>query len=146
MQQRTTPSVRIAKPFLKWVGGKQQLIEQFQPLLPSSIRRYHEPFLGGGAVYFHLWGTGRITESAWLADTNPELIETYCAVRDRVDEVIAALAEHAARHGRNYYYEIRSLDRRSNCLNGIEKAARMIYLNRTCSVSYTHLDVYKRQH
>lgn len=132
MQQQMMPEVRTAKPFLKWVGGKQQLIEQFQPLFPVSVRRYHEPFLGGGAVYFHLWDTGRILESAWLADTNAELVGAYLAVRDQVDEVLLALTQHEARHCRSYYYEIRALDRQSNDLTNIDRAARMIYLNRTC--------------
>jgi DNA adenine methylase len=123
---------REAKPFLKWVGGKQQLLDQFEPLFPARFRSYHEPFLGGGAVYFHLWSSNRITKDAYLSDLNEELVETYLAIRNSVDDVIAILLKHEANHGYDYYYHIRAADRGSHRLTGIEKAARLIYLNRTC--------------
>jgi DNA adenine methylase len=132
MQQQTTPAVRTAKPFLKWAGGKQQLLAQMAPLLPADFRRYHEPFLGSGALYFHLWNAGRITAPASLTDNNAELIATYAAVRDDVDGLIDRLQEHAASHGREHYYAVRAQDRGPQPLTPMEQAARLIYLNRTC--------------
>ncbi len=121
-----------ARPFLKWAGGKQQLLAQFAPLLPAAFRRYHEPFLGSGALYFHLWNTGRITTPASLTDNNAELIGAYALVRADVEGLINRLQEHAARHGREHYYAVRALDRGAQPLAPVEQAARMIYLNRTC--------------
>ncbi|MFN8487036.1 MAG: DNA adenine methylase [Caldilineaceae bacterium] len=124
---------RTAKPFLKWAGGKQQLLNQFTSYLPGQIDRYIEPFTGGGALFFHLWNTHRITEQIFLFDNNADLITTYRAVRDHVDAVIEQLTIHQHFHNREYYYHIRGLDRCKDVdLNDIEKAARMIYLNRTC--------------
>jgi DNA adenine methylase len=97
-------------PFLKWAGGKQQLLAQIEPLLPADFRRYHEPFLGSGALYFHLWNTGRITTPASLTDNNAELIAAYAAVRDDVEGLIDRLQGHAASHGREHYYAVRALD------------------------------------
>lgn len=122
-----------AKPFLKWAGGKQQLLTQFDSLFPSHIDRYFEPFLGGGAVFFHLWNKHKIAKQTMLFDNNVELIITYKAVRDQVDDLIQQLRLHERLHNRAYYYHIRSMDRAENIqLNDVERAARMLYLNRTC--------------
>ncbi len=123
-----------AKPFVKWAGGKAQLLKRFEPYFPGPAQfgRYFEPFVGGGAVFFHLWNTGRLPDHTFLFDNNDELINTYQIVRDRTDELIVLLAVHQARHGRDYYYQIRELDRRSANLGAVERAARTIYLNRTC--------------
>ncbi|HHY58388.1 MAG TPA: DNA adenine methylase [Chloroflexi bacterium] len=123
---------RSAKPFLKWVGGKQQLLDQFALLFPAHFHSYHEPFLGGGAVYFHLWSSNQITGAAYLSDLNEELVDTYLAVRNRVDDVIAILRKHEANHSHDYYYHVRAADRKMHQLTQVEKAARLIYLNRTC--------------
>ncbi len=123
---------REARPFLKWAGGKQQLLPQYAPYFPKITQRYFEPFLGGGAVFFFLWNTGRITGHATLFDNNLELVNTYQMVRDHMDELIVALVNHKQRHNRAYYYEIRSLDRQDAGLSNIERAARTIYLNKTC--------------
>ena len=121
-----------AKPFLKWVGGKQQLLSQFEEYFPIDFQRYVEPFVGGGAVFFHLWSTKRLPKESFLFDNNEELINVYRVVRDNVDELIELLAQHKARHSKDYYYEIRNLDRKKVHLTDEERAARMIYLNRTC--------------
>ena len=122
-----------AKPFLKWAGGKQQLIEQFEPFFPPTMARYVEPFIGAGAVFFHLWRTGRLPEQAYLFDNNGELVNTYLVVRDQVDELIALLATHQQQHSREFYYAVRALDRDDSVeLSAVERAARMLYLNRTC--------------
>jgi DNA adenine methylase len=112
-----------AKPFLKWAGGKGRLIPQYQPFLPQSFDTYYEPFLGGGALFFHLR-----PRRAVLSDINPELVNVYTCVRDRVDDLIQHLEHHAANHSHDYYYQMRS----SNPNASIERAARLLYLNKTC--------------
>lgn len=122
-----------AQPFIKWVGGKTQLLAQFDRFLPSQVDRYFEPFIGGGAVFFHL--KHRFPQlRAFLRDINPELINAYKAVRDYPQELMRRLDEHAARFRANreiYFYEVRS---KHNLPEGeiVERAARMIFLNKTC--------------
>jgi DNA adenine methylase len=110
------------RPFLKWAGGKGQLLEKFQPLLPTSFERYFEPFVGGAALFFSLQ-----PRRATLADVNDELIDCYRAVRDRVEDVIAALRNHT--YEQEHYYKVRELD--PDALSLPERAARTIFLNRT---------------
>ena len=128
----------MAKPFLKWAGGKGKLA----PLIAERVRResisiarYHEPFLGGGAVFFALHEAG-LAGDASLADTNADLIATYKAVRDDVEGVIAALGElsrqYLARESSQrglYYYEVRNQRR---LRRPDRKAARLLFLNKTC--------------
>jgi DNA adenine methylase len=123
---------RDAKPFVKWAGGKQQLLAQYETYFPSHFGRYVEPFVGGGAVFFHLWNIGRLPDQVFLFDNNEELINTYRVVRNNVDELIKILTIHKKDHNQVYYYEIRNLDRQKIPLNEIERAARTIYLNKTC--------------
>ncbi|MGK7900798.1 MAG: DNA adenine methylase [Hormoscilla sp.] len=110
------------RPFLKWAGGKNRLIPQYKPYFPK-FKNYYEPFLGGGAVFFHLQ-----PQDAVLTDINPDLINTYCCVKEQVEEVIDLLQKHQRQHSKDYYYEMRSL----TPLTELERAARFIYLNRTC--------------
>jgi DNA adenine methylase len=112
-----------AKPFLKWAGGKQQLLTQLSSRLPPTFNRYFEPFLGSGALFFALQPT-----EASLSDVNEELILTFLAVRDDVDSVLGALKRH--RNERLHFEEVRRVDVHSLAL--AERAARFIYLNRTC--------------
>ena len=127
-----------SKPFLKWVGGKSQLLNQFEPYFAAAfnegdIKRYIEPFVGGGAVFFHLCNYDRLPEQSFLFDINDELINTFQIVRDHVNDLIELLAIHEKKHDREYFYKIRGLDREPNLiLANIERAARTIYLNRTC--------------
>ncbi len=65
-----------AKPFMKWAGGKQQLLTQYEAYFPVGFKRYFEPFVGGGAVFFHLWSMGRLADKIFLSDNNEELINT----------------------------------------------------------------------
>lgn len=130
--QKALSPAREAKPFLKWVGGKGQLLTQFEAYLPTRFNRYFEPFVGGGANYFHLWNTNRLPKEAFLFDNNEELINTYCVVRDQLDALIELLAIHKKNHNKEYFYHIRSLDRQDIYLTCVERAARTIYLNRTC--------------
>ena len=136
-QPRTAPGVARgaaprARPFLKWAGGKQQLLGQFEALYPPAFDRYLEPFVGGAAVFFQLAGAGRLPGGALLLDHSEELINTYRVVRDRPSELMDRLAAHQARHSREHYYEVRGLDRQGARLSDVERAARTIYLNRTC--------------
>ncbi|MEO1636275.1 MAG: DNA adenine methylase [Cyanobacteria bacterium J06631_9] len=118
-----------ARPFIKWAGGKSRLIEQYKPFLPVDYDTYHEPFLGGGALFFYLAPQLQAAgKKAFLSDLNPELVNVYRCVRDHVEALIVQLAEHQELHGETHYYKVRS------CLqtDPICRAARFIYLNKTC--------------
>jgi DNA adenine methylase len=123
---------RTARPFLKWAGGKQQLLAQLEPYFPSGLTRYLEPFVGGGAVFFHLWNRQRLPGRVFLFDHNEELVNAYIAVRDHVDELAGFLTVHQERHSEEYYYAVRAQDRQPIELSDVQRAARTIYLNRTC--------------
>lgn len=114
-------------PFLKWVGGKTRLLAQLDDLFPADFGHYHEPFVGGGAVFFHLG-----PPTATLSDINGRLIETYRAVRDDVDGLIERLDHHRRRHNRAYYYQSRSRLNAPRGLDSIDRAALFMYLNKTC--------------
>ncbi|MGB3137318.1 MAG: DNA adenine methylase [Nodosilinea sp.] len=119
-------STLYPRPFLKWAGGKGRLLSQYEPFLPQHIDTYYEPFLGGGALFFHLAGRA---SRAVLGDINPELVNVYCCVRDRVEALIRHLWDHQRRHSSDYYYEVRQ---RQSSQSPVERAARLIYLNKTC--------------
>ncbi|MEE8112127.1 MAG: Dam family site-specific DNA-(adenine-N6)-methyltransferase, partial [Acidobacteriota bacterium] len=104
-------------------------MEQFRPLIPSGFRGYVEPFAGSAAVFFRVANGGR-TSRRLLADSNQELVNCYRVVRDQVEEVIRILRNHQKLHGNDHYYETRAV--RPETLPEVDRAARMIYLNRTC--------------
>ncbi|WP_315806505.1 MULTISPECIES: Dam family site-specific DNA-(adenine-N6)-methyltransferase [unclassified Bradyrhizobium] len=116
-------SKEIAVPFLKWAGGKRWLTKRFPDLIPRSFRRYYEPFLGSGAVFFHL-----DPPAASISDSNGELVDTYRAIRDEPENVMRVLRAHSTRHNDDYYYVVRASQPKTPA--GI--AARFLYLNRTC--------------
>lgn len=118
------------RPFLKWAGGKRQLVPELLATIDAAgpIRRYHEPLLGGGALFFALARAGRLRRPACLSDVNRNLIDAYLALRDDVDLVIRHLKEHRRRHSESYFYRIRDAKPRAPS----RRAARIIYLNRTC--------------
>jgi DNA adenine methylase len=118
------------RPFLKWAGGKRQLLPALTGAVAAAgpFRHYHEPFLGGGALYFALARAGRLPAGSYLSDLNQPLIETYLAVRDEVDGLIQLLHEHKRRHSEDYFYRVRS----ESPATPIARAARILYLNRTC--------------
>lgn len=125
----------MAKPFLKWAGGKGKLASRIAERAPERIARYDEPFLGGGAVFFALQERG-LVGAASLADRNADLIATYKAVRDQVEDVIEALGELAGEYlalepsqRGLYYYEVRD---RKRPRTAARKAARLLFLNKTC--------------
>ncbi len=111
------------KPFLKWAGGKTWLIENSEIRFPQFPGRYIEPFLGGGAVFFHLR-----PKAALLSDANARLIETYSALRDDWRSVFEQLQIYQQHHDKEFYYQERARQPDSLCA----RAAQFIYLNRTC--------------
>lgn len=117
------------RPFLKWAGGKRQLLSELLPRLPATFGRYHEPFVGGGALFFALVEQGRLSpRGARLADINAELVNAYLVVRDRVETLIVLLGEF--RNEESFYYQVRAQD--PSLLDPVQRAARLLYLNRTC--------------
>jgi len=112
-----------ATPFLKWVGGKTALLPELLKHVPARLRRYHEPFVGGGALFFAVQ-----PRRAFLSDSNPELVHTYCQVRDDAYGVLDALARHV--YERAHFEAVRALEPAR--LAPAERAARFIYLNKTC--------------
>ena len=122
----STPSrVATARPFLKWAGGKSRLISQYKEYLPeaSAIKRYYEPFIGSAALFFHMQ-----PPLAHLSDRNWKLVEVFEVVRDDVEALIEALRPH--KNEEAYYYEVRAQDPAH--LTKVERAARIIYMNKTC--------------
>jgi DNA adenine methylase len=115
--------------FVKWAGGKTQLIDQLVPLLPKNFNRYIEPFVGGGALLFYILQKYPDKEVI-ISDVNKELMITYEVVKNDVEKLIKKLKEHKNKHNKDYYYKSRDID--PNTLDNIEKAARFIYLNKTC--------------
>lgn len=116
-------------PFLKWVGGKRQLIHAIEKHLPDDINNYTyiEPFIGGGALFFHLQ-----PQNAVISDFNEELINVYRVIRNSPMELLSDLEIH--KNEAEYFYQIRSLDRSSNFkdLPDVKRASRFIFLNKTC--------------
>jgi DNA adenine methylase len=112
---------RVPRPFVKWVGGKSQIREELKSSVIAFQGRYHEPFIGGGALYFEL-----LPEKASLSDTNRELINCYLTIRDHAEALIKALKPHI--YEKDYYYEVRAVDPKT--LDPIGRAARTIYLNK----------------
>ena len=109
--------------FLKWAGGKTQLLETISKYLPETFGRYFEPFLGSGALFFHL-----APQKAVLCDSNEELITTYKVVRDNLEPLIANLKRHV--NSEDHFYATRATV--VTKLSDIQKASRLMYLNRTC--------------
>ncbi len=120
---------KLVVPFVKWVGGKRQLMPEIVKLLPNTISGYQyvEPFIGGGSVLFHLQ-----PRNAVINDFNAELINTYQVIKNNPEELIEDLKKH--KNEAEYYYAIREIDRTENFsnLNFIERASRIIFLNKTC--------------
>lgn len=111
------------KPFLKWAGGKTQLLPELTKYIPNEFNKYIEPFIGGGAFYFHL-----NHRKAVIADLNYELVLTYRTIKQSVEEVISLLSTF--KNDKEFYYEMRARDPEK--LSNIERTARLLYLNKTC--------------
>jgi len=116
-------------PIVKWVGGKRQLLPEIMPLINKKCSTYVEPFVGGGAVFFELQ-----PKKAIINDYNSELVNVYTVVRDHSEELIEELEKHNRNNNGEYFYMIRALDRSEvyHTMSDTEKAARIIYLNKTC--------------
>ena len=118
---------KLVRPFLKWAGGKRYLISEIRKILPK-FTTYHEPFLGGGAVFFELQ-----PKKAFINDLNSDIITGYNTIKDDVEKLIGELKKN--KNTSNHFYKLRDLDRdRSEFdkLTSIQKAARIIFLNKTC--------------
>jgi DNA adenine methylase len=113
----------MREPFLKWPGGKRWLVHQYASLFPSKYGRYLEPFLGGGAVFFHL-----TPQRAVLSDTNSDLVNAYQCLKKHAKVIEKRLSELHQRHSKTLYYRIRA----TRPSDTIEQAVRFLYLNRTC--------------
>lgn len=113
-----------AQPFLKWAGGKTQLLSELMKYVPQNYGTYFEPFVGGGALFFYLH-----PKNAVLVDTNPELVNCYVVVRDIPEKLIKALKKGYLNR-EDFYYRVRGWKPES--LDPVERAARFIYLNKTC--------------
>lgn len=119
---------KLVAPVVKWVGGKRQIIDKISSLLPKRITSYCEPFFGGGAVLFALQPPNAI-----INDLNGDLMTVYEVIRDDVNSLIESLAKHE--NTAEYFYTLRDVDRdkeKYKSLSKVEKASRLIYLNKTC--------------
>lgn len=120
-------SNKLIRPFLKWAGGKRQLLPELIEHMPDAYNNYYEPFIGGGALLFKLQ-----PKKAVISDSNRELISCYSVIRDSLDELIEDLRQH--RNEEEYFYQVREWDRK-DCFKSktpVQKASRIIFLNKTC--------------
>ena len=123
-----TADQAVAKPLVKWAGGKRTLAPEISRQFPKMFNDYYEPFVGGGALFFHLISKNRINSNIFLSDINSELISTYMSARDCPDDLIEELRHHQDMHSKEHYQSIRKKRYRSD----LKIAARFIYLNKTC--------------
>jgi DNA adenine methylase len=123
----------MSRPFIKWAGGKRQLVDELLKRRPEKYDRFLEPFIGGGALFFALK-----PEKAFISDINEELIGLYTVVRDEVEELVKELQKHDEKFrqgdGQEYFYKVRNVDREARYAgwSPVRKAARFVFLNKTC--------------
>ena len=123
-------SMKPGDPFLKWAGGKRKVVPHLLELLPERCGCFHEPFMGGGALFFSLAAAKpRLFDRAVVADGNERLMRCYRAVRDEVEQVIRLLEVYQAAHSEEFFYKLRASDIDQGC--DYEVAAWLIYFNRT---------------
>ena len=120
------------KPFVKWAGGKRQILDKLIKYVPEDFNTYYEPFVGGGALFFEL-----SPKNAVINDSNEELINVFRCIKDeeKLTNMCNELNHHEANHSEEYYYKIRNIDRDKNKFNRLsdyKRAARTIYLNKAC--------------
>lgn len=117
----------VLSPFIKWVGGKRQLLPYLMKYVPKKFNTYYEPFIGGGALLFKLE-----PENAVVNDFNEELINTWNVVKNNIDELNEQLYIHEQKDSKEHYLDVRSVDRDGRILNmsNVERAGRFIYLNK----------------
>ncbi|MDR2384869.1 MAG: DNA adenine methylase [Tannerella sp.] len=120
---------KLISPFVKWVGGKRQLMDSIMKSMPENMKNYTyvEPFIGGGAVLFHIQ-----PKNAIINDLNSELINVYNVIKENLDELVSDLKKH--KNEPEYFYAIRELDRSADFekIDKVQRASRLIYLNKTC--------------
>lgn len=114
---------RNTNTFLKWPGGKRWLLNNYKEIFPNKYLRYIDPFIGGGSVFY-----GLSPKKAIISDINEELINLYIAMRDNYVKLAEYMQQHQKAHKETYYYSIRDKD----FTDPIKRAARLLYLNRTC--------------
>jgi len=118
------------KPFVKWAGGKRQLLAELEKNFPKQFGTYFEPFLGGGAVLFDLLAKKPNIKCS-VSDLNSDLVLAYVTIRDKLGRLIESLENHSKNYHKdstNYYYEVRKQEPKSQ----IEKVSRLLFLNKTC--------------
>lgn len=120
------------KPFVKWAGGKRQIIDKLKMYVPDEFNTYYEPFVGGGALLFEL-----SPKEAVINDYNEELINVFKCIKDenKFSKMCNELNRHERNHSKEYFYEIRNKDRdktKFNKMPDYKRAARTIYLNKAC--------------
>lgn len=120
------PEEGTASPFVKWAGGKRSIIDELAENIPQEFRNYYEPFVGGGALFFHLHEK---LSKAYLSDINLDLIMAYAVIKKNPKELIDLLKVHKQKHNDDYYYKVR---KQHNLDDAIKIAARFLYLNKTC--------------
>lgn len=113
----------VTKPFVKWVGGKRQIIKILLPLIPNSYGKYIEPFVGGGALFFNLQ-----PKKAIINDINQELVLSYQTIKNNYIALINKLNRYSKKHSEEFYYD----ERNKNYSKEIDIAARFMYLNKSC--------------
>lgn len=126
-KQRRRHYEPLAQPFLKWAGGKRQLIKEIINLIPKKYNKYYEPFLGGGALLFYLQPSKTV-----VSDSNSDLINCYQVLRDSPDKLLEVIG--GFKNEKDFFYKTREMDRQPSYaeLSPVIKAARIIYLNKTC--------------
>jgi len=120
------------KPFVKWAGGKRQILDKLKQYIPADFNTYYEPFIGGGALFFEL-----SPKKAVINDSNEELINVYEVLcnEDKFNKMIRILNSHEANHSEEYYYNLRNKDKSKSSFKRLAdytRAARTIYLNKAC--------------
>jgi DNA adenine methylase len=124
MESEIVEKTDKATPFVKWAGGKRSIVNELVSRMPKEYGSYWEPFVGGGALFFEL-----LPPKAFLSDMNFNLVLAYNAIKKDLPKLIEELRKHSVCHSEEYYYKVRE---RHRIQDPIERAARFIYLNRTC--------------
>jgi DNA adenine methylase len=130
VSQQYRQIVSSPKPFVKWAGGKRQLLPEIEKHLPEKFNCYFEPFLGGGALLFHLLDENQKLKG-YVSDLNSDLVLAYVTIRDKIEDLLKSLQKHSDKYfsnSKNYYYSIRETNPKSQ----VEKVSRLLFLNRTC--------------
>ncbi|GAK30970.1 adenine-specific DNA methyltransferase [Weissella oryzae SG25] len=118
----------VLTPFIKWVGGKRQLLNELKKYVPDDFGTYYEPFIGGGALFLNLQ-----PDKAVINDFNPELTNLWRVVKSQPEELVELLRTHQINNSKEYYLDLRLMDRdgRIVSMSEVERAARFMYMNKT---------------